>query len=316
MFSSLLSRFWLPVSAFVLTAGFITRLGLTTPGLPDWASSGGRTESSAGHPNSGQVRVVAEGSVVAYPGAEVVVGCEAAGRIVILDFCEGSPVHKGDLLAALNADDLLAGLTEAEAKASEADADIRFFEREVRRDELLIARRAAAVQNLDADRRGLETASARRDAALAGQARCRALIAKTRIIAPIDGVVTARHAHQGEMVGVGQRVFTIADMSRLRIEAEVDEFDAARVTTGARAVVTAEGQIGASWSGTIEEVPDVVVTRRLRPEDPGRPIDARVLAVKVALGESTPLKLGQRVEVEFPAPGEGSGYGDDLARVH
>ena len=39
--------------------------------------------------------------------------------------------------------------------------------------------------------------------------------------------------------------------------------------------------------------------RRLKPQDPGRPSDTRVLLVKVALDEKTPLKLGQRVEVEI-----------------
>ncbi len=64
-------------------------------------------------------------------------------------------------------------------------------------------------------------------------------------------------------------------------------------------VIIAEGFPGASWKGTIEEIPDSVVSRRTRPEDPGRPIDARVLPVKIPFSEPTPLKLGQRIEVEI-----------------
>jgi HlyD family secretion protein len=88
-------------------------------------------------------------------------------------------------------------------------------------------------------------------------------------------------------------------LARVRVEAEVDEYDTARVALGARVAIIAEGYTDASWRGTIEEIPDTVVGRRIRPEDPGRPIDARVLPVKIALGEPTPLKLGQRVEVEI-----------------
>jgi hypothetical protein len=66
--------------------------------------------------------------------------------------------------------------------------------------------------------------------------------------------------------------------------------------------IVAEGFPGASWRGLVEEIPDTVVGRRLRPEDPGRPIDSRVLPVKIAFGEPTPLKLGQRVEVELAPP--------------
>jgi hypothetical protein len=58
----------------------------------------------------------------------------------------------------------------------------------------------------------------------------------------------------------------------------------------------------APWRGTVEEIPDQVVPRRIRPEDPGRPTDTRILAVKIALAGPTPLKLGQRVEVEIAAP--------------
>jgi HlyD family secretion protein len=41
------------------------------------------------------------------------------------------------------------------------------------------------------------------------------------------------------------------------------------------------------------------VPRALRTLDPSRPVDTRVLVVKVALTEPVPLKLGQRVEVEI-----------------
>jgi hypothetical protein len=64
-------------------------------------------------------------------------------------------------------------------------------------------------------------------------------------------------------------------------------------------VVRAEGYDAAGWSGTVEEIPDTVSGRRLKPQDPGRASDTRVLLVKVKLAEATPLKLGQRVEVEI-----------------
>jgi len=61
--------------------------------------------------------------------------------------------------------------------------------------------------------------------------------------------------------------------------------------------VTAEGYDGKSWTGVVEEIPDAVSGRKLKPQDPGKPEDTRVLLVKIALKEATPLKLGQRVEV-------------------
>ena len=46
-------------------------------------------------PPAERPRVIAEGRVVAYPGAEVVVGTEAAGRIIRLDVQEKSVVRQG-----------------------------------------------------------------------------------------------------------------------------------------------------------------------------------------------------------------------------
>jgi hypothetical protein len=42
-----------------------------------------------------------------------------------------------------------------------------------------------------------------------------------------------------------------------------------------------------------------VTPRRLKPQDPARPTDTRVLAVKVAFTEPTPLKLGATVELRI-----------------
>src|SRR5512135_857118 len=302
MFGFVLQRFWLAASGLVLVAGVVWQSNSIQGRLRDWVpasrGSAARTDRGAA-PAPVPARVVAEGRVVAYPGAEVVVGTEAAGLIVNLTVQEKSVVRKGDPIAELNSADLRASLAESLARIAEAEADVRFYEREVRREEALLAKRAGTPQNLDVNRRGLDTARARRAAAIAIRDRFEALIAKTRITAPIDGVVTARHVQPGEAVEANAKVVTIADLARVRVEAEVDEYDTARVALGAGVAIIAEGYTDASWRGTIEEIPDTLVGRRIRTEAPGRPIAARVLPVKIALGEPTPLKLGQRVEVEI-----------------
>jgi RND family efflux transporter MFP subunit len=298
---SLMQRLTLPVSGLLLTTGFVWHASPASGRIRDWMSPP-RPPSVQPDPEAEAPRVVAEGRVVTYPGAEVIVGTEAAGLIVRLTVEEKSAVRKGDLIAELNSADLRAERAEAEARVAEAEAEIRFAAREVRRDEVLLARQASTPQNLDLNRRGLETACARRTGAIATRDRYDALIAKTRVTAPIDGVVTVRHVQPGETVETGAPIVTIADLDRLRIEAEVDEFDTARVVLGAPVVITAEGFGAAAWQASVEEIPDTVAARRLRPEDPGRPIDSSVLPVKIVPRGPTPLKLGQRVEVAIKAP--------------
>jgi multidrug resistance efflux pump len=133
---------------------------------------------------------------------------------------------------------------------------------------------------------------------LAGAARISANIAKSKIFAPIDGVITQRFADAGEMVAAGAPVVTVTNLQRLRIEAEVGEFDAGRVQMGAAVTVRAEGY-DARWQGKVAEIPERVVPRALKALDPSRPVDTRVLVVKIELSEPVPLKLGQRVEVEI-----------------
>jgi HlyD family secretion protein len=277
-----------------------SQAGWVRPPGPSSALAG--TPPITGAPNDARRRpdsVVAEGRLVTYPGAEVVIAAELAGRIIRLPVREKSVVRKGDPIAELNSDELRAWRDEATARIEEADAEIRFFDREVTRTRGLISRRAASDVELDINQRGLDTARARRQAAIAAQRRYDSLIAKTLINAPIDGVITARYVQPGETVDVGTRLVTVVDLTRVRVEAEVDEFDVGGMTLGAVVRVSAEGFPGLTWRGTVEEIPDSVVGRHLRPEDTARPVDTRVLLIKIALLEPTPLKLGQRIEVEI-----------------
>jgi HlyD family secretion protein len=243
-------------------------------------------------------RVSAEGRVVTYPGAEVTVGSDVSGTIERLTVEEKQSVRKGEVIAVIKADDTRAALAVARARVGEADADIRLFEAEVARARHLHQEDVGSKQAWEKAERDLDSARARRASAAAEVRRLEALVEKTVVTAPIDGVVIARHVQPGETIDSGESIVTIADLGRVRVEAEIDEFDTARIRLGASVEVMAEG-FGRTWRGTIEEIPDTVVNRRVKPQDPSKPIDTRVLLVKVAFAEETPLKLGQRVEVRI-----------------
>jgi HlyD family secretion protein len=241
-------------------------------------------------------RVVAEGRVVAYPGAEITVGTDVAGTIERLTATEKQTVRRGEVIAVIRADDTRAALHVARARVGEAEADIRLFEAEVKRAKDLWREDVGSKQAWDKADRDLDSARARHASTLAEVRRLEALVEKTVITAPIDGVVITRHVDAGEAVDSGDAIITIADLRKTRVEAEIDEFDTARMRLGAAVEVRAEG-FDQAWRGVIEEIPDTVVNRRLKPQDPSKPIDTRVLLVKVSFAEPTPLKLGQRVEV-------------------
>ncbi len=205
-------------------------------------------------------RVVAEGRLVTYPGAEVVVGTELAGTVVRLLVEEKDRVRKGQLLAELRADDLRAELAEARARVDEADADIRLADVEVGRAERLLAEQVGTQEAADRARRNRES-------------RLRAAVDRARGGEPAGGG-DRQDAHRradrrrgDPALGAarastsrrGDALLTVADLDRTRVEAEVDEFDAGRVALGAPVRVTAEGYTDQSWQAAVEEIPDAVI---------------------------------------------------------
>jgi RND family efflux transporter MFP subunit len=243
--------------------------------------------------------ILAVGRLAAYPGAEITLSAEVSGRITKLGAKEKDRVKAGETLAEVDVKEQRAALAEAYSRVKESDSDIAYFKRERGRSEQLFAQNVVAQAALDKSVHDSDNAERRRGSLLASVSRLKTEVDKSAAIAPIDGTVTRRFVDAGEFVNAGAPLVTIADLSKQRIEAEVGEFDAGRVRVGALVTIRAEGYEGKSWRGSVEEIPDQVVSRELRPLDPSRPVDTRVLLVKVRLSEAVPLRLGQRVEVEI-----------------
>jgi HlyD family secretion protein len=79
---------------------------------------------------------------------------------------------------------------------------------------------------------------------------------KTRLLARSPGRVLRVHAEPGELATPNsvQPLLTMADLSRLRVRAFIEELDAGRVHTGQRAIVTADGYPGQEFPGTVSLV--------------------------------------------------------------
>jgi RND family efflux transporter MFP subunit len=292
--TTVLLRVILPLAALGALSAFVLRVR---------GRSGPVAEPAASAATAPLIR--AEGRLVAYPDADVTVGTDLQGIVARVFVEEGAQVHRGERLAELDASEERAALAEARAHVVEAEADLRLFEADVERVQVLKDRALASQQALDRAVRDRDGARARLDVARASVERLSAVVRKALITSPIEGVVLERPVRVGEAVSAGDSIARVANLSRTRVEAEVDEFDAGSIRLGATVQVTAEGYAGQSWIGRVEEIPDVVQGRRLKPQDPGRPQDTRVLLVKIALTEPTPLKLGQRVEVEISGAARG-----------
>src|SRR5262249_8054777 len=160
-----------------------------------------------------------EARVATYPGSQVVVGTDVRGTLTRVAVEEKQVVHRGQLLAELRADDLRAAVAEARARVAEADADIRLYDLEVGRYEHLVSVKVEQEAGADGAHRNRDAAVAGHATALAEVSRLEAELAKTRITAPIDGVVITRRVQGGETVDAGDPLVELADLRRVRIEA-------------------------------------------------------------------------------------------------
>ena len=248
--------------------------------------------------------VAAEGRVVAYPGSEVTVGADAIGRLLRVNVQEGDVVRQGQVLAEIDASDLVASRDEARARLEEATAERHLAQLNADRKAKLFDEGILPAFDRDAASRDVEITQARIETATASIRRLDATIAKTRLIAPIAGTVTSRIVNAGQMVDRGDPAFVIADLHRLRIEGEAHEADANRVVIGADVEIRADGYPGQTFRGRVEEIPGNVTIRRIKPQDPARPTDVRVLALKVTFEDKAPLKLGTTVDLVVAARGK------------
>lgn len=241
--------------------------------------------------------IMAEGRVSTHPGGEVTVAAEFPGKLAAIHVKERDRVSQGMVLAELDIVEDRAALAEAWARVREVDSELEYLKKELRRSQLLFGGQVVAEAEHARATQAVQNTERRKVSFAAAAARIQKRIDKARIVAPRSGVVTARRADAGEMVDAGEALLTIANLDELRIEAEVGEFDTAHVRLGAPASIKAEGYGARTWQAKVQEIPDTVVPRQLKPLDPSSPIDTRVLLVKLAPTEKLPFKLGQRVEV-------------------
>ena len=231
--------------------------------------------SGGGEPGSVGASVTANGYVVARTRASV--SAKLAGRIADLRVSEGSYLRRGDIIATLENDDYRAQSAQAEASilTSRADLTEARAARDVaaREAERLRAMRAgnpgiiaeeeydAAVSRATQAAARAQAAEARIQAAQASRSFARANLENTIIRAPFTGTVLRKEAEIGEVVApsVGGgltrgAVVTMADLTTLEVEVDVNEAYIGRVRKAQQAKITLDAYPDTSFRGEVRQV--------------------------------------------------------------
>lgn len=194
---------------------------------------------------------------------EVGVATKYAGRVEEVLVEEGDLVQVGQLIARMDTFELDAELREAEALVREAlerrnvaaativqrKSECDLAEKEFDRAARLLAKNVAPQREVDIKKSRLQTskaacaaaeaqfsdADAAIDAARARVQRIQVRINETRLTAPVQGRVLYRLAEPGEVIGAGERVISLIDLTDIYMEIFLPSRDASRVSIGAEA---------------------------------------------------------------------------------
>lgn len=147
----------------------------------------------------------------ALPGQTSQLSFELAGTLVHVGADIGSVVSKGDTLAALDTSRLEAQKHQIEAEHAEAEANLNLAERTLARTKDTFAKGHTSAQRLDEAEAQAIALTARVARLSASLESLNVDLAKARLTAPYDGVITARNLDEGSVVAPGQALFEISE---------------------------------------------------------------------------------------------------------
>ncbi|BDI03979.1 efflux RND transporter periplasmic adaptor subunit [Sphaerotilus microaerophilus] len=200
-------------------------------------------------------QVPATGSIAAWQEASV--GAEVAGlRLAKVLVNVGDTVRRGQLLAEFATETVQADLAQLRAQVVQAEAQLEEAQANARRARELQESGAWSKQQIEQNLTAERTAQARLEAARASAKAQELRLAQTRVLAPDDGVITARAATLGAVANPGQELFRLIRQGRLEWRAEVSAADLPRVRRGMAASLTPPG--GQPLTGTVRMVAPTV----------------------------------------------------------
>jgi RND family efflux transporter MFP subunit len=168
----------------------------------------------------------------------------------------GTPVKAGQLLAEIETPDLDQQLLQAKADLASAQANASLAGTTSKRWQAMLGSDSVSRQEAEEKAGDFTAKQAMVNAAQANVDRVQAMKGFTRIVAPFDGIVTARNTDVGALInaggGSGPELFAVSDVRTLRVYVSVPQSYASIVKVGAKAKLTVPEHPGKSYSATVE----------------------------------------------------------------
>ena len=192
----------------------------------------------------GDISSVVSATGTIKPVNMVDISSKITGLIAEMKVKENDPVKAGQVLVTIDDTRLQAQLSQAKERLDNAEANYA-------RNQALNKIGALSDQQLDAARLDYKVAQANFDDAVSQ-------LSDTVIKSPIDGVVIGKPIPAGQTVAPGianpMVILTVADMSKMQIETQVDETDIGKVAVGQTATFTVDAYSGRTFTGVVSNI--------------------------------------------------------------
>lgn len=174
----------------------------------------------------------------------------------------GAPVKAGQLLAQIDTPDLDQDLRQAQAQLATARTGLTLAENTAKRWQSLVSSQAVSKQEADEKQNDFQSKQSNVTALQATVDRELALKRYTQLVAPFDGVVTARNTDVGALVSVGgaagSELFVVSDIRRLRVYVRVPQLQVALIRQGSSAELAVPERPGRSYKATVESLSQAI----------------------------------------------------------
>ena len=176
----------------------------------------------------------------------------------------GTPVKAGQLLAEIDTPDLDQQILQAKAELASTQANATLSANTAKRWQTLQSTNFVSSQAVEEKNADLNAKLAIVNASQANVNRLQAMKNFSRIVAPFDGVVTARNTDVGQLInaggGPGTELFVVSDVRRLRLYVNLPQNQVMNIHKGTLAKFSVPEQPGQVFTATVQSLSQAIST--------------------------------------------------------
>ena len=188
------------------------------------------------------------------PETEATLRAEISGSVVQTLIDQGQRVNKGQLLIRIDDSAIRDVALSARSAVVTAQNNLDIAQRDAERNEALLKAGAIAERTVEQSRAQVTGARAQLASAQAQLASAQKQLENTRILAPFDGIVSARQVSAGDVVSPGTALITVVDPRTMRLEASVPAEALQSVRLGAQVDFTVNGYPNRHFTGRVTRI--------------------------------------------------------------